>query len=853
MNGSLLVFLACVLKVSVCNEMGEDTCAGNECEVPGKSILHVKDVFDIQQPQEVEEEGSVSDKSVESKPELNLRQEGGMLIETYGKFEIRSHESVSTSSDDNITWILSFPGGCSSSCLEKVESAMLLEMKEDFKSDKEHGGMPVLMMNGTLTSLKKGLKHLEEIENIMEEINNNIIIESDAEMHALPVMKPSEDADAGSLLDTMKKPKSWGLDRVDDRSGLDQKYSSPDGLTGAGVHVFVFDTGIWTSHTDFGGRAVNTLDATTGTPDPVECKGDATCAHDLRGHGTHCAGTIGGTSYGVAKDSTLHAVKVLSDEGRGTISGIVKAMDWVEKHGTLGPAVGSFSLGGKGQHLAFQTAADEIIAAGVVLVVAAGNEDDDACGYSPAFVPKVITVGATTKNDERADFSNYGSCVDIFAPGKDIVSAYTGSDIRTREASGTSMACPHVSGAAALILSEDPTRTVIDVERLLKERATTGAIADVQGSVNRLLYTGLDTEPPTPAPVPTPAPTIPPTPAPMPTPVANCSFEEKKKNGAYCGLWHDADYVDQFDWSRTKGKTRSISTGPTEAADGRYYLYIETSEPRVEGDSAILETPPLVLATDLTTMRFQYHMWAEYERIMGTLAVTVDGAEVWSKSDTQGNYWRVGLVDLSQYKGTNPRIAFKGTAGNDFMGDAAIDAIEFILPPQPLTVPLANCSFESRITADGYCGLWHDSTDDGGDWVQRAGATWTHYTGPSGAAEGEKYLHIDASWINTGATVVLETHLLDYSADTVMKFKYHMWSGVSQRLGGMGSLAVLVNGTEVWSKSGDQGDVWKDGEVDISQYKDTKPSIAFMATCGGTWSDIAIDKIDFVAPSGNPS
>jgi len=661
----------------VCQDIRE-TCVGDQCPAPGRSVLQVtntKDSFDVKKLQEDDVEG---ESPVERKPELTFRQEGGMVIEKHGKFEIHSYAAVSTSTDEDKKWIISFTGGDTSSDLTQVENAMLPEMTEDFKSDSKDGGISVLMVNGTRDSLKKGLDRLQSYM--------DITIEEDGEMHMLPVMNPPGETDAGSLADTTS-PKSWGLDRIDDRSGLDNSYSSPTGVTGDGVHVLVYDTGILAAHADFEGRAIHTLDVTSGKP--VECNGSVTCADDTQGHGTHCAGTIGGKAYGVAKNSKLHAVKVLGDDGRGSWSWMIEALNWAKTAATLRPAIISASLGGRGRLLGLKYAVNAVTSAGVAVVVAAGNENDDACGYSPAYVPSAITVGATTKSDARAAFSNYGSCLDIFAPGKDIVSASIESNTGSVSYSGTSMACPHVSGAAALVFSEDPTRTVTEVEHLLKQRTTTGVVKDAKkGSPNRLLYTGLDTGGPTPVPTtepPTPVPTPQPTAPKLPTPATNCSFEsnESNSNEYYCGLWHNVADLDEFDWTPGTSATPTFGTGPVFAADGSTYMYIEAST-KEKDDSAILQAIPLIFASDMV-MKFKYHMRGSI--CMGSLAVTVNGARVWSRSGDQGWNWRDGIVDISQYKGTQPTIAFKATVGKCHRSDIAIDSVRFAPPPAPTPQP----------------------------------------------------------------------------------------------------------------------------------------------------------------------
>lgn len=285
---------------------------------------------------------------------------------------------------------------------------------------------------------------------------------------------------------TVEETASWGLSRI----GAPLKTTS-----GKGVHVYVLDTGIRVTHVDFGGRAITTLDLSTGGV--TECNGDATCAGDVQGHGSHCAGTVGGNTYGVAPAVNLHAVKVLSDSGGGQMSWSYSALDWVAASGER-PRVASMSLGGKKLFAnGMKTAVTAAVDAGVVVVVAGGNDNSDACGFSPAFVPAAITVGSTTSTDERSSFSNYGKCTDIWAPGSAITSVGIASDTAASTFSGTSMACPHVSGGAALLLQSSPAQVSSDVLTTMLSDATSGGITGLTAQdTNKLLWVGAGSPPP---------------------------------------------------------------------------------------------------------------------------------------------------------------------------------------------------------------------------------------------------------------------------------------------------------------------------------------------------------------------
>jgi subtilisin family serine protease len=298
---------------------------------------------------------------------------------------------------------------------------------------------------------------------------------------------------------------TWGLDRVDQRAlPLNGNYVYAD-QAGQGVHVYIIDTGLNAAHAEFSGRvgagrnfASNTNGLLGGLlPINLPLLGglfggsiDPENTSDCNGHGTHVAGTAAGTVYGVAKQATVHAVRVLGCNGSGANSGVIAGVDWVAANRVL-PAVANMSLGGAASE-ALDVAVNNAIAQGVSFVVAAGNDNANACNGSPNRVPDAITVGASTRTDSRdTGYSNFGPCVDLFAPGTGITSAWIGNASATSTISGTSMAAPHVAGAVALVLGANAGLTPAQVTDAVLGNVTLGALANVgNGSPNALLYTG---------------------------------------------------------------------------------------------------------------------------------------------------------------------------------------------------------------------------------------------------------------------------------------------------------------------------------------------------------------------------
>ena len=281
---------------------------------------------------------------------------------------------------------------------------------------------------------------------------------------------------------TIQTGATWGIDRVDQRAlPLSNSYSYLG--TGAGVKAYIIDTGILFAHTQFGGRAVTGFDAVTAGGSAADCNG----------HGTHVSGTVGGATYGIAKQVTLVAVRVLDCNGSGSTSGVIAGIDWVtSNHAAGAPAVANMSLGG-GASTSLDAAVKNSIADGVTYAIAAGNGNfigiaQDACRSSPARVPAAITVSATDKTDRKASWANYGSCVDMFAPGVGITSSWNTGTSATNTISGTSMATPHVTGVAALYVGGHPGATPQQVRDALVANASPNVVTNPKGSPNLLLF-----------------------------------------------------------------------------------------------------------------------------------------------------------------------------------------------------------------------------------------------------------------------------------------------------------------------------------------------------------------------------
>lgn len=514
----------------------------------------------------------------------------------------------------------------------------------------------------------------------------------------------ASDDDSAAQADATQTNAPWGLDRIDQRNlPLNSTYIYTP--TGAGVHAYIIDTGIRTTHTQFTGRIGAGYTAIS----------DANGTSDCNGHGTHVAGTVGGSTYGVAKGVTLHPVRVLDCSGSGSTSGVIAGINWVTAN-RITPAVANMSLGG-GTSTTLDQAVRNSVAAGVTYAVAAGNETQDACNTSPARTAEALTVGASTSADARASFSNYGTCLDIFAPGNAILSAYYSSDTATATLSGTSMASPHVAGAAAVYLAANPSASPAQVAQALIDNATLNKITSPgTGSPNRLLYTGFigagnggqptatpaqptptftptptavqptvtPTRTPTPRPTNTPAPgqptpTVTPTPAPTNTPVAGVCTNLVANPGFESG---------PVTWQQTSARNvQQICTGtscgaaiPTPHA-GSYLAWMggvnyETAELRQTLTLPAGQPVRLSFWQRITSTDYCYYDYAYVRLVTGATTRTLKTITLCSVPSN--GVWSNTQLDLSAYAGQTVTLVFRTTTDGSRISNFFVDDVSVV-------------------------------------------------------------------------------------------------------------------------------------------------------------------------------
>jgi len=453
---------------------------------------------------------------------------------------------------------------------------------------------------------------------------------------------------------------SWGLDRIDQRNlPLNNSYTYPN--TASNVHAYIIDTGIRFSHNDFGGRASSGFDAIDGGT-----------ADDCHGHGTHVAGTVGGSSFGVAKGVQLVGVRVLNCSGSGTNAQVIAGVDWVTQN-AIKPAVANMSLGG-GITTSLDSAVANSISSGVTYAIAAGNSNGaNACNFSPARVASAITLGSTTMTDARSSFSNIGTCLDLFAPGSSITSAWFSSDTATNTISGTSMATPHAAGAAALIASVNPTWTPAQVRNELVADATPNVVSGAgTGSPNLLLFVDNGGGPP-------------------PPPPGTVFFDNFETNLGWTTNASGTDTATTGQWVRgdpagtSSGITLQLGTTVSGSNDLVTGAAAGTSAGSFDVDSGVTSilSPAIALPTGTITLSFSWYLAhltnatsADFFRVSVVSASTTTVFQQLGAGTNRAGSWATASVNLSSFAGQTIRLRIEAAdASTASLIEAGVDDV----------------------------------------------------------------------------------------------------------------------------------------------------------------------------------
>jgi len=387
---------------------------------------------------------------------VQAKKVGGVTIHNYDLRHLQHDGVTSQGNSTDYDWVVMFDDAAGDERLLNFCGGDIGQGACNVVGHPSEGGVPFVAVRGSEGKLQKML------EDNPEGIS---FAEPDLAVFTIPEL-PADAQDVDH----------WGLERINMPRARH---------TGAGVHIYVMDTGTRVSHEDFGGRAIATLDTIAGNGNPIECEtsNDPLCGQDTHGHGTHTAGSAGGSRYGVASESIIHGMRVCCGRGTNTLAGL----DWIARK-AIKPALVTMSLGSWGNSQTSKTAVDKVVENGIAVFVSAGNNNADSCQKTYAFIESTVTVGASDESNNRASFSNWGTCLDIYAPGTRIPSASSRDDTSIVSMSGTSMATPLTAGAGALLLESDPTMTPAKLKEKLQTAAASGELGDMQpGDPNLLL------------------------------------------------------------------------------------------------------------------------------------------------------------------------------------------------------------------------------------------------------------------------------------------------------------------------------------------------------------------------------